>query len=92
MDNNKKFELSDEALDNVAGGREGLQHPHVDETGFLHCVRCPSYACINCGGHEFLLADRTNPDSYHGGNCRNCGTYISQVFVFGDEEVFLVKA
>lgn len=86
MDNNKKFELHDEALDSVAGGRDGWAGGPSTPT--QHCIRNPNYACSNCGGHEFVIVDGSE---YHfSGNCMNCGTYNSNISrVDGYAEIFL---
>ena len=82
MEDNKKFELNDEALDNVAGGRDGW-------TGSVqHCVRNKDYACSNCGGHEFLVIDYRSGDSHYNGNCVNCGTYNPRVCAILDGQIF----
>ena len=67
MDNNKKFELNADALDEVAGGRSayGIQPQNL-------CARCKN-ACSSCGGHDFMLSGATR--SHYHGNCKSCGTY-----------------
>ena len=80
MEENKKFELKDEMLDSVAGGRDGCAGP------VQYGVRNKDYACSNCGGHEFLIVDGDK----HGynGNCLKCGTYNKGIDRNGDYEIF----
>ena len=70
MEDNKKYELSDDALDNVAGGRDGF----YGEKSFL---TCSSYTCSKCGGHDFSITDRDG--DYYNGNCKVCGTYNTHI-------------
>ena len=81
MENNKKFELNDEALDSVAGGRTGS----VVGEG-RPCIRNPNYACSNCGGHEFFIVDGNS--THYSGNCVNCGTYNPRVCAILDGQIF----
>ena len=76
MDNNKKFELSDEALDEVAGGRDGF---NGETKSFL---MCKSYTCGNCGGHDFSITSFDG--QYYSGNCKVCGTYHSHICTVND--------
>ena len=84
MEDNRKFELSEDALDNVAGGRNfggGTTALSVDY------VRRSDYACSNCGGLEFVIVDGS--EYHYSGNCMNCGTYNSNVSrVDGYAEIF----
>ena len=80
MDNNKKYELKDEMLDNVAGGRDGW-------AGFIqYGVRNEDYACSNCGGHEFLIVD--SDGHYYNGSCLKCGTHNLRVGIPGYSNTF----
>ena len=81
MENNKKFELNDEALDEVAGGRTCF----VGEE--RHRIRNPNYACSNCGGHEFFIVDGSS--THYNGNCVNCGTHNTNISHTDDDAVLL---
>ena len=82
MEDNKKFELNDETLDSVAGGRDGF-------AGVItNLVEAKNYACSNCGGGYFAVTD--NDTHYYNGNCRDCGTYNSRIgTVNGDDVRFI---
>ena len=82
MDENKKFELSDEALDDVAGGRTGS----VVGEGRPY-IRNPNYACSNCGGHEFFIVDGNS--THYSGYCVNCGTHNTNISHTDDDAVLL---
>ena len=82
MDEKKTVELGDEALDDVAGGRDGWV------AGELHCIRNKDYACSNCGGHEFAIVDTDG--YYYNGNCLNCGTHNLRAGILGIAEIFTI--
>ena len=82
MEDQRKFALDDEALDNVAGGRD------ANMVGLRYCVRNPNYACSSCGGHEFFVVD--GDGRYYNGECMNCGTYNSRVGLVGGLDAFTV--
>ena len=86
MENNKKFELNDDALNEVAGGRDGWAGGPTTPTQY--CVRNPNYACSSCGGHEFFVVD--GDGRYYNGECMNCGTYNSRVGLVGGLDAFTV--
>ena len=87
MEDNKKFELNDDALNEVAGGRDGW----AGGSGVVpvkQWIRNPNYSCSNCGGHEFCIVD--GGVGFYNGNCRNCGTYNSNISHLDDyAEIFL---
>jgi len=88
MEDNKKFELNDDMLDNVAGGRDGWAGgPEVVPS--QQYVQTQDYACSKCGGHEFVVVDYRNGDSHYNGNCVNCGTYNPRVCAIVDAQIFL---
>jgi len=61
MDNNKKFELNDDALDNVAGGASeefDLNEERLPLGWYVTCCKCTfgfpvsEGSCPSCGGTE----------------------------------------
>ena len=67
MEENKKLELNDESLEEVAGGRYTYGF-----SPYYFCAICKN-ACSKCGGHDFRINERDGAH-YHG-TCKSCGTY-----------------
>lgn len=80
MEESRKFELKDDMLDKVAGGRG------AGRGSIQYGVRNEDYACCNCGGHEFLIVDGDK----HGynGKCLECGIYNEGISRNGAYEIF----
>ena len=74
MEDNKQFELSDEALDDVAGGRRSDGSIGVSSRVY---VRRSDYACSKCGGNVFIIAG--GDYSYYDGRCKNCETWYPRI-------------
>ena len=80
MDNNKKFELKDEMLDNVAGGMDtdaagtnptaGAQARGMT-LGMVYQVK-QDWAKCNCGSHRFVVTGFLTDDTGFLEECEQC--------------------